>query len=158
MRGIYATAPNQPDDKSTVAFLTWITSNGGPALVSAGYSDLTSLQKQANIEALLNIGETERSFANNEGLAGSLSWLIVLGIVVAAGIIIAVVTLILAGMRNVKADEIITITPAFNENTVLRPNGLFMTGRIHGLIWRRTGLSGSELTISCNMSPEPSPA
>jgi glycine cleavage system H lipoate-binding protein len=96
--------------------------DGGQYLAANGYTDLISLEKQANLAALVNTAGNE---ATGRSLA-SWPWLTILALVIVGIIfIIIAVTGNLPSLRSVKAEEVITITPVLNENTVLGPKGLY---------------------------------
>ena len=122
---IYALSQTKPVDEKSLAFLTWIMTDGGKYLSSNGYSDLISIEKQANLVALLGIQGNGEAPAQSGGPFVSLSWLIILAIVVALGVIIAVITLILAGRRMATAKEVIPLTAALKENIMRGPMGLY---------------------------------
>ncbi len=118
---IYAFSTTKPTDKNALAFLTWIMTDGGQYLAANGYTDLISMEKQANLAALVNNAGNE---ATGRSLA-SWPWLTILALVIVGIIFIIAVTGNLPGLRSVKAEEIITLTPVLNENTVLGPKGLY---------------------------------
>lgn len=119
---IYAIAASKPTDKNALDFLSWINADGQKYLNANGYSDLASIEKQANLDMLVNPGmlvdQAEKSLMSR-------AWLVVI-------IALAFATFILTGAvmyaKNKKANEInegIEITPAFDENSILAPKGLY---------------------------------
>jgi len=119
---IYAVAASKPTDKNALDFLSWINTEGQKHLNANGYSNLASIEKQANLDALVNpemlVDQTEKPLMSR-------TWLMVI-------IALVAVVLILAGAmryaKNKKAnviDEDIEITPAFDENSILAPKGIY---------------------------------
>lgn len=119
---IYAVAASKPTDKNALDFLSWINTDGQKYLNPNGYSDLASIEKQANLEMLVN---PEMLVSQEEKPLMSRAWLIVI-------IILVLSTTILTGafwyaknkIAN-KLNEDIEITPAFDENSILAPKGLY---------------------------------
>jgi len=119
---IYVVATSKPTDKNTLDFLSWINANGQKYLNANGYSNLASVEKQANLDVLaipeLLVDQAERPLMSR-------TWLMVI-------IAFVTVMIILAGAvryaKNRKAnvpDEDIEITPAFDENSILAPKGIY---------------------------------
>jgi len=119
---IYAVAALKPTDKNALDFLSWINTDGQKYLNPNGYSDIASIEKQANLEMLVNpemlVDQAEKSLMSR-------AWLIAI-------IALAFTAFILTGAvvyaKNKKANEIsegIEITPAFDENSILAPKGLY---------------------------------
>ncbi|MDP3912677.1 MAG: hypothetical protein Q8R96_02935 [Bacteroidota bacterium] len=119
---IYAASSAKPTDENTVAFLTWILADGQQFLNKNGYSDLASVEIHSNIDALIGTNVTE---AQTDEPFTSKTWmLILLGFVVAASIITAVV-----GYRKnrnqIAVNEHDNSVKAFNEHLVTAPKGLY---------------------------------
>ena len=119
---IYAVAASKPTDKNALDFLSWINADGHKYLNANGYSDLASIEKRANLDALVN---PEMLVDRAEKPLMSRTWLMVIIAFAAAAIIIA------GAMRyakNTKAnvpEEDIEITSAFDENSILAPKGIY---------------------------------
>jgi len=61
-RNIYSVSPSKPVNENEVAFLSWVLTTGQKTMNTNGYCDLTSNQRQANIDKLyFNGGETKSS-------------------------------------------------------------------------------------------------
>jgi hypothetical protein len=104
-RPIYAQMQKEPTDKNTLAFLTWITTEGGQYMPANGYSGLINLEKQANLAALVQNSEeelTDRSLA-------AWPWLTILVCVIAGAIMIAILTGNNSGMRSLKHEKSIPL-------------------------------------------------
>ncbi|MBV5314197.1 MAG: hypothetical protein JZU47_12925 [Prolixibacteraceae bacterium] len=119
---IYAVAASKPTDKNTLDFLSWINADGQKYLNTNGYTNLASIEKRANLDALVN---PEMLVDRAEKPLMSRTWLMVI-------IAFAAVAIILVGaMRYAKhikenvIDEDIEITPAFDENSILAPKGIY---------------------------------
>jgi glycine cleavage system H lipoate-binding protein/ABC-type phosphate transport system substrate-binding protein len=119
---IYAIAASKPTDKNTLEFLSWINSEGQKYLNTYGYSDLASIEKQANHEALENpailVDQAEKPLMAR-------TWLVVI-------LSIVTLTLVLGGSvwyakRKIinGIDKDIEITTAFNENSIVAPKGIY---------------------------------
>lgn len=118
---IYAVSQTKPTDKNAIAFLSWIMTDGGKYLVSNGYCDLISLEKQANLALLSgNMGnESTVQTASNR------SWLFILVLVIVSILIVIVLTLIFTRSESLTAEEVLYTVPVLNENAVGNPNGLY---------------------------------
>jgi glycine cleavage system H lipoate-binding protein/ABC-type phosphate transport system substrate-binding protein len=117
---IYALSQTRPTDKNALAFLTWIITDGGQYLASGGYSDLISMEKQANLAALLN----------NQGEAmakspASLSWLVMVAWAIVAALIVFVFILIFTRSKSMAAAQVLNPVPVLNENSISSPKGLY---------------------------------
>jgi glycine cleavage system H lipoate-binding protein/ABC-type phosphate transport system substrate-binding protein len=121
---IYALSQARPENKNELAFLAWIMTDGVSHLVSNGYSDLISTEKQAALAIIMNNPPNEITTTGSTA-TGAFTWLIILGIATGTILVLAVFFFIISSLRTEKAVEIITITPAFNESTVNVPQGLF---------------------------------
>ncbi len=120
---IYAVSSSKPTDKNTLSFLTWILADGQQLLNKNGYSDLASIEKQANIDDLAGT-EVAVAQSNNKPLTAQMLLLILLAVVITASMI----ALLVRYFRNKKSpvsDEDFNFTPAFDENSVLAPKGLY---------------------------------
>jgi glycine cleavage system H lipoate-binding protein/ABC-type phosphate transport system substrate-binding protein len=119
---IYAMSQDLPTDKNVIAFMSWIITDGGKYLVSNGYGDLISLEKQANLASLS--GNT-----GNEGPVtshASLSWLFILIFVIVAALIVMAFTLIFfTRAESGAAEEVFNPGPALNEIAVSSPEGFY---------------------------------
>jgi glycine cleavage system H lipoate-binding protein/ABC-type phosphate transport system substrate-binding protein len=119
---IYAVADSKPTDKNALNFLSWINTHGQKYLNTNGYSYLTSIEKQANLDALaipeLLVNQAEKPLMSR-------TWLMIIIAFVAAVIILAG-AMRYAKNRNANVpDEDIEITSAFNENSILAPKGIY---------------------------------
>jgi glycine cleavage system H lipoate-binding protein/ABC-type phosphate transport system substrate-binding protein len=121
---IYALSQAKPTDKNALAFLTWTTTDGGKYMVSNGYSDLISLEKQANLAILSGIPGNEVPVKAGTAL-GSLSWLIIIAMVVIIGTVFAFASLILSRRKSAVTEEGLNIPPVLNVNTIRSPYGLY---------------------------------
>lgn len=119
---IYAVAATKPTDKNTLDLLSWINTDGQKYLNDNGYSDLASIEKQANLDLL---AIPEMLVSQEEKPLMSRTWvLVIIAFMVSAIIIVGVVRYI----KSKKVDfmvEDIEITTAFNENSILAPKGLY---------------------------------
>ena len=121
---IYALSQAKPTDKNTLAFLTWITTDGWKYLASDGYSDLISMEKQANLAILSdNPGNEEPGRAGTS--PGFLSWLIIIAMVVITGAVFAFASLILSRRKSATTEKLLSFPPVLNVNTIRGPNGLY---------------------------------
>jgi len=119
---IYAIAAAKPTDKNTLNFLSWINTDGQKYLKSNGYSDLASIEKKANLNLLAN---PEMLVDQPEKPLMSHTWLIVIIAFSAAVIILTGAMRYAKNKKSNEMDEEIEITPAFNENSILAPKGIY---------------------------------
>jgi glycine cleavage system H lipoate-binding protein/ABC-type phosphate transport system substrate-binding protein len=119
--GIYAVAPVQPTDKSELAFLEWIISEGQQFLLATGYSELSEIQKQTAMQAMTTPVITTDIPVNST---------------VSPGWILALVTLAIAGLmllpfilfrkkRTVIVAEDFKVSPLLNQASLSAPAGVF---------------------------------
>lgn len=120
---IYAASSTKPTDKNTLAFLTWILADGQQFLNKNGYSDLASIEKQANIDDLSGT-EVAVAQSNNKPLTAQTFLLILLAVVITASMI-ALMVRYFRNKKSLVSDEDFNFTPAFDENSVLAPKGLY---------------------------------
>lgn len=118
---IYAVSSSKPTDKNELAFLTWILADGQQFLYKNGYSDLVSSEIQSNLDILAGNNVT---VAQADKPVSSKVWLwILLAIVMVAAIITAVIYV--KNKKSTVDDEDINFTPAFDENSLIAPKGLY---------------------------------
>lgn len=119
---IYAVAASKPTDKNALNFLSWINTDGQKYLNTNGYSYLTSVEKQANLDVLaipeLLVDQAEKPLMSR-------TWLMVIIAFVAAVIILAGAVRYAKNRKANVPDEDIEITPAFDENSILAPKGIY---------------------------------
>ena len=120
---IYAVASLKPVDKNTLSFLTWVLADGQQFLNKNGYSDLASIEKQANIDDLAGT-EVAVAQSNNKPLTAQ-AWLLILLAVVITASMIALVVRYFRNKKSLVSDEDFNFTPAFDENSVFAPKGLY---------------------------------
>jgi len=119
---IYAVADSKPTDKNALNFLSWINTDGQKHLNANGYSFLASIEKQANLDALaipeMLVDQAEKPLTSR-------TWLMVIIAFVAALIILAGAIRYAKNRKANVIDEDIEITPAFDENSILAPKGIY---------------------------------
>lgn len=119
---IYAVSSTKPTDENTLTFLTWILADGQQFLNQNGYSDLANIEIQSNMETLVSAKKADVQPINPSASQG---WLLKLLAVI---LILSIAILSIRYFRNKKMIEIendINFTPAFDENSVLAPQGLY---------------------------------
>jgi hypothetical protein len=79
---IYATSPDIPSDKNTVAFLAWLVTEGDRFLNLNGYAGLASTEKETALNSLL-----DKPAVKPDDKSSSYSWLIILSGLLIAGIL-----------------------------------------------------------------------
>ncbi|MDP2890108.1 MAG: hypothetical protein Q8P34_14225 [Bacteroidota bacterium] len=119
---IYAASSAKPTDENTLAFLTWILSDGQQFLNQNGYSDLASVEIQSNIDALTGTKITEAQ--SHEPFTSKIWLLILLGFVVTASIITAAVGY-RKNRKQIAVNEDDNFAKVFNEHSVTAPKGLY---------------------------------
>lgn len=119
---IYAAASAKPTDKNMQAFLSWINSKGQKYLNYSGFSHLTSIESQTNIDLLVN----PDNFINQPAKPlMAKTWFIILLIFVTMGLISLGTLKVFLSQKSTQTDNEIEITPAFDENSILAPKGLY---------------------------------
>lgn len=119
---IYAISPVKPTDKNVLAFLTWVIADGGQFLNTNGYSDLSSNERQSNLNVLMN---NESASAKTNNAATSYLWVIILMVIVIAGLILAAVIRIMKKEKSTANYGDVQIISALNENIIAAPKGLY---------------------------------
>lgn len=119
---VYAVSENKPTDENTLAFLTWLTTDGQHLLNSNGFCDLANIEKQSNLLALANseISVVQPDKTDTAGL-----WVIILISFLSLGF---VVTGLVFSRRNKKSQasaKIFKINSSLDENSILAPKGLY---------------------------------
>jgi glycine cleavage system H lipoate-binding protein/ABC-type phosphate transport system substrate-binding protein len=121
---IYAMSQAKPDDKNILAFLAWITTEGGKYMVSEGYSDLISTEKKTNLALITGITGNEETARAVTSLH-SISWLIITAVVVFIGAVFIFASLILSRRKHSEAHEVLNFPPVLNVNSMRGPSGLY---------------------------------
>jgi glycine cleavage system H lipoate-binding protein/ABC-type phosphate transport system substrate-binding protein len=120
---IYVVSSSKPTEKNALDFLAWINADGQKYLNTNGYSNLVSSEKSANLAALLINPEDSAEDKDKPFLSDT--WLIV---IITFGTFFLVLAGVVVYAKSRKANEIdeeIDITPAFDENSILAPKGLY---------------------------------
>ena len=118
----YAISEAKPTDESTLAFLTWLTTDGQRFLSSNGFCDLANIEKQSNLLALAN-PEINTKQPNETETAGL--WLIILISFLTVGFIVTAVVLSRRSKKSIFTNENIEIKPLLDENSIEAPKGLY---------------------------------
>jgi glycine cleavage system H lipoate-binding protein/ABC-type phosphate transport system substrate-binding protein len=119
--GIYAVAPAQPTNKSELAFLEWIISEGQQFLLSTGYSELTGIQKQIAMEA---IAPPVISADIPVERTVSPGWILAL-ITLAIAALMLLPVILLRKKRTVIVAGDFKVSPLLNEASLASPAGVF---------------------------------
>jgi glycine cleavage system H lipoate-binding protein/ABC-type phosphate transport system substrate-binding protein len=119
---IYAIAASKPTDKNTLDFLSWINKDGQKYLNTNGYSTLASTEKQVNLEVLaipeMLVDQAEKPLMSR-------AWLIAIIALTFTAFILTGAVMYAKNKKESEIDEGIEITPAFDENSILAPKGLY---------------------------------
>ncbi len=97
--------------------------DGGKYLASNGYGELISMEKQANLASLLTNPKNADTLVQSDH--ASFSWLVILLVAIATGIVLLTVVRIFVSRNPVTAKEEIILTPAYNADIVPGPEGLY---------------------------------
>ncbi len=119
---VYAVSENKPTDENTLAFLTWLTTDGQQFLNSNGFCDLANIQKQSNLLALAN---PEITVAQPDKTETAGLWVIILISILTLGFVVTAVVLKSRSKKSQVSDEIITINSSLDENSIEAPKGIF---------------------------------
>jgi glycine cleavage system H lipoate-binding protein len=118
---IYAISSSKPTNQNTLNFLSWINSDGQNYLNKYGYSFLASNVRQSNLQALSN----QTTKMDDPDTSLSKTWVVILlvfiGLVIICGGLLAYVW----NSKLFKNGQAILITPAFDENAIEAPKGLY---------------------------------
>ena len=116
---IYAAARSRPVDEGTLAFLSWILTDGGKSLGKNGYIELAAIEKGAGLNALML-----KAPATREPPKASYMWLVILtGFLIT--MILVVVIKIMRSKKPAFGTDDLYMAPALDENTIAVPRGLF---------------------------------
>jgi glycine cleavage system H lipoate-binding protein/ABC-type phosphate transport system substrate-binding protein len=121
---VYAIAASKPTDENTLAFLSWMLADGQKYLNKNGYSFLASNEIQSNRDELQATGELATATVSEVPLmAKTWPFLAIILIVVALGVF----GVYRYARKNNSAilDEDLSLTPAFDENSIIAPKGLY---------------------------------
>jgi glycine cleavage system H lipoate-binding protein len=121
-KNVYAISENRPSDENTLAFLTWLTTDGQHFLNSNGFCDLANIEKQSNLLALTNpeIMVVQPDKTETAGM-----WVIILISFLTLGFVVTALVLARRNKKSQGTDEIIKINSILDENSILAPKGLF---------------------------------
>lgn len=127
---IYAASTVKPTDKNTLAFLTWIVTDGQKYLHTNGYSKMASAEVKSSLAALageVSTPATASKFttaAEGKSFLSSAWFIIALLLVIFA---ILAIALVRYGKRQswTAAKNAEDAIPVLNENTVLAPKGIY---------------------------------
>jgi glycine cleavage system H lipoate-binding protein/ABC-type phosphate transport system substrate-binding protein len=118
---ILAVAPAQPTDKSELAFLEWIISEGQQFLLSSGYSELTSIQKQTAMEAIAPLVISTDIPVDRTVFSG---WILALVTLAIAALMILPVIFLRKKRSAMVADDF-KVSPLLNDASLSAPSGVF---------------------------------
>jgi len=145
-RAIYSIAPGQTPNKNKIAFLTWVLNDGQRFLNPIGYSDLAYSDGQKKKLDMLTGSQTNVSISSGVGFfmtklndVSIISFIIIILVPFLLGYM--TLEAIVREKRRKKATEVpvpLNSTRFINENSVVMPNGLFLTRHIPGYLWRKT--------------------
>lgn len=119
---LYLVSETLPEEASTLAFLTWINSDGQDMLQASGYSALAGIERNANREALTLPSGIP---ASSPAPASPALWIIL----IASSIILAVAYFIYYMQKQIKSTplstEPIRVANSLNESVIQAPAGLY---------------------------------
>ncbi len=122
-KNIYTVASVKPTNENEINFLAWVLTNGQQFLTPNGYSDLASIQRQANIDKLYNKEIVVKPASNRSALPIAL---LILGTFI---VLFFIVDLSIQHLRHNKAIataplDSIPVT-FFDEKSIIVPDGLY---------------------------------
>ncbi len=119
---IFAASNQKPTSQSALEFLKWMNSGGQQLLSQNGFAGISSVEKSANLEAMIDNPELA---VQTEKPLISRTWLMVI-LAAAAALLILIGAVQYAKRQKLEdlLDEI-DITPAFNENSIQAPKGIY---------------------------------
>lgn len=120
--GIYAVSANKPASQSALEFLKWINSGGQQLLSQNGFAAISSVEKSANMGVIIStpemVDQTQKSLLSR-------TWLMVIFAFVAAVLILIGAVRYTRKQKEEDLSNEIDITPAFNENSIQAPRGIY---------------------------------
>lgn len=119
---IYAVAATQPTDETTVALLTWINGQGQDMLNLYGFSDLSSNEKQANINLLV---APEEFIGEMEATTRTAGWIKILLAIIAVSLAAYGIVVYQKKRRPAITAESFKMSPALNVDLINAPGGLY---------------------------------
>lgn len=120
---IYAVSNAKPTQKSELAFLSWILSDGQKSLNSNGYCDLTSNEKESNLASLLG-GSTDNPNLSSF-VTSPKSWPVVLTITGLVGLFLIIFFYSKSSVGLTPVDPHIQLAPLMIEKVMDVPKGLY---------------------------------
>lgn len=119
---IFVASNQKPTNQSALEFLKWMNSGGQQLLSQNGFAGISSVEKSANLEAMID--KPELAVQTEKPLI-SRTWLMVI-LAAAAALLILIGAVWYARRQKLEdlLDEI-DITPAFNENSIQAPKGIY---------------------------------
>lgn len=119
---IYAAAPVQPESQAAIEFLSWVSTQGQDLLGSFGFADLSSSEKEANLQ-MLNPAPLQAE-TTAAGTPGS-TWAKILVALALAGLAIYGVFVYRRNHRLMAAAESFRMSEALNPESIKAPAGLY---------------------------------
>ena len=119
---ICALAATEPTNQVAIDFLSWISSDGQEQLAHAGFSQLSSREKNANMVAFTK--PVTPGASNGSQAFLTFGWMLAIGM----ALVLLLVGLLVRSKRKEKLgidSEDIEMTPAMNENSIKAPAGLY---------------------------------
>lgn len=120
-QNIYAVAHQKPVNKSEIAFLEWIMSEGQQYLNKGGYTILSSYQTRSNIDS---IAGTSIAIVQPERQIPLTLWVLIIAGVILVTFIIATVIRIRKTNKSIALTPEVVISNALNPNIIDAPLGL----------------------------------
>lgn len=119
---IFVASNQKPTNQSALEFLKWMNSGGQQLLSQNGFAGISSVEKSANLEAMID--KPELAVQTEKPLI-SRTWLMV--ILAAAAALLILIGAVWYARRQKMEDLLdeIDITPAFNENSIQAPKGIY---------------------------------
>jgi glycine cleavage system H lipoate-binding protein len=120
---IFAVSKSKPVNKSELAFLSFVLSEGQGALSSNGFCELASSEKQSNIAGLFATGTTDFNAGNTT--TAPKSWPVVLVLLAIGGLFVAIFFYSKRRAGNITTEKEIQVAPFLIENAMDVPKGLY---------------------------------
>jgi len=121
---LYALSASQPTEENTVAFLTWITTQGQKYLNNNGLSDLTSAEIKSNMAALAPNRNVEVKDVDNTPFISN-NWLAAIVFLGLSAFILLSVLSYGKKQNWEAADKNTSTTVLLNEDVIAAPKGLY---------------------------------
>jgi len=120
---IYSVSSRQPDNVSELAFLKWVLNDGQKLLITSGYSDLLSAERQTTTDKLYEARAYQSASMNNKSEIKV--FLLIIAVIITAGFAIDLTVRLSKRKRISEISSALEAQPVLNENSLVIPGGIY---------------------------------